>query len=406
MCGRSRFNDLFNGVNRLFNLLLSFFGLLFVTGGIYLTSKTQWHLNYFSIVVISAGGVVALLGVIYDTIGHKSYCFVTTYIWFLIILVLADATGAGLVLANEQVILADLNRYLNATGIQQSKVTSSQIEWLDYAFLALTSIQVIALLFAYCHRLHIVENYNNHQIKVLQDELVSNANNIGTLRSELRIEKIQVAMLKRKLAATDAGLSLEGLIDIEIGVDGANGANGVDEVYNADGDGVNGNTTGTNAATEQSYSTKESSLHGEQKDGNNDNNNGNNNDNSNENNNNSIYLKEGDTIRINHGEKKVMLLPSTPESWGMKLVAQETSFFVLAVVENSPAFHVDIRPGGKLLFFHNFTDNFFTDSFFTDNFFTLSTFFVFSHHNHYIILNLLQIDFLVWMDITLNKILI
>ena len=371
MCGRSRFNDLFNGVNRLFNLLLSFFGLLFVTGGIYLTSKTQWHLNYFSIVVISAGGVVALLGVIYDTIGHKSYCFVTTYIWFLIILVLADATGAGLVLANEQVILADLNRYLNATGIQQSKVTSSQIEWLDYAFLALTSIQVIALLFAYCHRLHIVENYNNHQIKVLQDELVSNANNIGTLRSELRIEKIQVAMLKRKLAATDAGLSLEGLIDIEIGVDGANG---VDEVYNADGDGVNGNTTGTNAATEQSYSTKESSLHGEQKDGNNDNNNGNNNDNSNENNNNSIYLKEGDTIRINHGEKKVMLLPSTPESWGMKLVAQETSFFVLAVVENSPAFHVDIRPGGKLLFFHNFTDNFFTDSFFTDNFFTLSTF--------------------------------
>ena len=34
-----------------------------------------------------------------------------------------------------------------------------------------------------------------------------------------------------------------------------------------------------------------------------------------------------------------MLLPSTPESWGMKLVAQETSFFVLAVVENSPAFH-------------------------------------------------------------------
>ena len=125
-----------------------------------------------------------------------------------------------------------------------------------------------------------------------------------------------------------------------------------------------------------------------------------------ENNNNSIYLKEGDTIRINHGEKKVMLLPSTPESWGMKLVAQETSFFVLAVVENSPAFHVDIRPGGKLLFFHNFTDNFFTDSFFTDNFFTLSTFFVFSHHNHYIVLNLLQIDFLVWMDITLNKILI
>ena len=75
MCGRSRFNDLFNGVNRLFNLLLSFFGLCFVTFGIYLT-KTQWRLNYFSIVVISAGGVVALLGVIYDTIGHKSYCFV------------------------------------------------------------------------------------------------------------------------------------------------------------------------------------------------------------------------------------------------------------------------------------------------------------------------------------------
>ena len=155
--------------------------------------------------------------------------FCTTYIWFLIILVLADATGAGLVLANEQVILADLNRYLNATGIQQSKVTSSQIEWLDYAFLALTSIQVIALLFAYCHRLHIVENYNNHQIKVLQDELVSNANNIGTLRGELRIEKIQVATYVEKKIGSYRCWSFIGRINrYEIGVDGANGANGVD----------------------------------------------------------------------------------------------------------------------------------------------------------------------------------
>ncbi len=133
-------------------------GLAFVGLGLFLAHAEQWAFDYFSLSVVSAGGFVALLALGYAACGHKSYCFTTFYIWAMLLLVIADAVGAGLVLTKKDEILADLNQELKAAGVDAKHyVTKQNVQIAGYAFAALAGIQIMALVLAYCHRSHLVD---------------------------------------------------------------------------------------------------------------------------------------------------------------------------------------------------------------------------------------------------------
>lgn len=157
MCCLRCCDGFFNGINRLFNGILTAVGLAFVGLGLFLAHAFGWSFDYFTLSVVSAGGFVALLALGYAACGHKSYCFTTAYIWGMLLLIIADAVGAGLILTKKDEIITGLKKELKAAGIDTKHITKQNVEIGGYAFAMLACIQILALVLAYCHRSHLID---------------------------------------------------------------------------------------------------------------------------------------------------------------------------------------------------------------------------------------------------------
>ena len=164
MCCLSCCDRFFNTINRFFNVLIGLVGLALVGLGLFLTSKSSWEPTNFCIGLFAAGGFVALVAFSFLTCGHKSICCVTLYIYSMILLILADATGAGVVLTKKNEILDDIRKELNVTAGSvklQDYITEGNIEVAGYSFAGLAGLQILALGLAYFHRVHLIDDEAN-----------------------------------------------------------------------------------------------------------------------------------------------------------------------------------------------------------------------------------------------------
>lgn len=138
-----------NGISRLFNLILCVAGLGFVSFGVYLTGQNNWDFqNYFTLSVISAGTFLSLLTGLYSFCCHNRVCYNSFYIYCMVLFIICDGTGAGLLFANSKVVLADLKRNThNSTYLDEEHIKIT-----GYIGLGLTGLQILAFVLAWCHR--------------------------------------------------------------------------------------------------------------------------------------------------------------------------------------------------------------------------------------------------------------
>jgi hypothetical protein len=160
MCCLSCCDKFFNAINRFFNLLIALVGLALVGLGVFLTSKSAWLPTTFCVGLFAAGGFVFLTALTFLTCGHRSICCVSAYIYAMVLLVLADATGAGLVFTKKDVILRDIRKELNVTAGNvnlDDYITEGNIVLAGYSFAGLAGLQILAMMLAYFHRSHLID---------------------------------------------------------------------------------------------------------------------------------------------------------------------------------------------------------------------------------------------------------
>lgn len=143
-------DGLCNGINRVFNLVLMLAGICVCGFGVFLASLTSFQFDYFTISIISVSTFLSLLTGLYTCCGHTSYLYSTFYIYSSFLLVLGDATAAGLVFTQKQNIIASLKKEL---GPKNSKfLDENNITITGYIAASLACLQILALVLAYCHR--------------------------------------------------------------------------------------------------------------------------------------------------------------------------------------------------------------------------------------------------------------
>jgi hypothetical protein len=155
MCCLQCCDGLCNGINRIFNLLLSIAGLSFAGFGVFLAFKQNWNFDYFTITTISVGALLGLSTGVYTCFGHKSYCYNSFYIWLMVLLILCDGTAAGLLFAKTDEILKSLKEELGPDNSQF--LDKSHIVVTGYVTLGLTGLQILAIILAWCHRQILVD---------------------------------------------------------------------------------------------------------------------------------------------------------------------------------------------------------------------------------------------------------
>ncbi len=188
----------------MFNVLLALVGLAYVGGGMFLADKMRWRFNYFSTSIIAAGGVLFLLSFSFFTYGHKSLRYVLFFIWLMLLLIVADATGAGAVLYNEEAILNELNHDFNISDIN-FRLTNDNIRFVGFSFIIIVGLQVAAILLALSHRSHLLAIESEDTISGLREQLFR-APDVATVRmlqGQLERSASENSSLQRRLSLRD-----------------------------------------------------------------------------------------------------------------------------------------------------------------------------------------------------------
>jgi len=163
--------DFFNTINRTFNVVLCIVGLLILSAGLFLAEVMSWTFNAYSVSVVFAGALLALLSLIFATIGHQSPTFVLVYMLCMLFLVVVDATGAGAVLYSEQEIRQTLNQDFNQTDVD-FRLTSQNMRVIGWGILVLVGVQVLAVLLAWSQRQQLMEIFSEQTIFDLRQQLL------------------------------------------------------------------------------------------------------------------------------------------------------------------------------------------------------------------------------------------